>query len=171
MSTFVSPDVKSSFIDYPSPIGASVTFYFYNCCHECNGCHSAENLKFVDDRALHFEYDQFVDFVKLHCSRNYTKTVVFQGGDPLHDANFDIVSRFCKEYGDVYKICIFTGFEKDEVISKGLEGFTFIKCGKFDITKSRPSYKKCTEYVLASTNQNFFDKFYNQISTNGVLTF
>ena len=69
------------------------------------------------------------------------------------------------------EICIYTDADIEEVKKLKLNGFKFIKCGRFDTTKFIGS-NKTNEYLqLASKNQALYDKDFNLLSKEGIFYF
>lgn len=159
--------IKSTFLDWPSPDDMAVVLYIAGCKHNCPGCQSPD---LQDDRNFpQFDLDHVINVIRLKCKENRTNKVVFSGGDPIyHNEQLQKIIDDLKK--DKFEICIYTGFEYDEIKSK-INGFDFIKTGVYDKTKRQESKKTDFEMVLASTNQKFFNGRGKLLSKNGILKF
>ena len=100
-----------------------------------------------------------------------TKKVVFQGGDPLFYTNRTFLKDFVK-INITYSVCVYTGYTIDEVKEDFKKGeVDYWKCGLFDESLKRISSKTDEEFILASSNQEFYDTNFKKISKKGILKF
>ena len=160
--------IEETFLDYPSPDGNAIILYFTGCVHHCPGCHSSALQKIVKYAETKEEIaEKLINFAK----RAETNKLVFLGGDPLLDSNFEITKYLVHTLSNDYDICIFTGYDIDTVKHLNLHGVKYWKCGKFIQDQYRTPKKTDEEYVLASPNQDFYDGNYNKLSENGILKF
>ena len=161
---------ETTFLDYPNPDDLALVVIMSGCSHNCLGCQNPQLQKLHEE----WTYDQeqaIILEIQQRCLRNETNKIVLSGGDPLNPCNRNLTIHICELLGNnpeyKYDICIYTGYDIEEVKEMGLTGFTFIKCGKFDAHSMRES-KKTDEYIqFVNETQNLFDKDYNQISKNG----
>ena len=160
--------LEETLLDYPDPEANAIIVYFIGCNHHCPGCHSPLLQKEVNYSETKEEMCQRI---KDLAKRADTNKLVFLGGDPLYDKNIELTRYFCTELGKTHDICIFTGYDIDDVKALNLSGVKYYKCGKFDQKIARESKKTDTMYVLASSNQDFYDSNYKKLSENGILTF
>ena len=167
---FVGSDI--TFIDYPTVDNWAVIFYFAGCCNNCNNCQNRElqNPEYKGGMILQDE-EELYNLVKKICKKHDTTKIVLSGGDPLYITNREIVKNFLNKYGSFYDICIYTGYSIDDVKEFGIQNFKFIKCGRYDETCKQISEKTEDHIQLASTNQNFYNAKYEQLSQNGILKF
>ena len=100
---------------------------------------------------------------------NKTNKIVLSGGDPLYGGNLDFTLRILKELKK-YDICIYTGCTIEYVKRMQFYGFKYIKCGIYRSDLKQVSEKTDDYMQLASSNQNFYNDKYEQISENGRLT-
>lgn len=156
-----------SFIDYPSAEEHAVIVYFSGCSHNCTNCHN-QQLQF---HGIGKEYtiDELLNHLIYECNRNKTNNVVFSGGDPLFSKNIEFVKEFLFKYYRRFNICIYTGYDIEYVKKHDIKGFKYIKCGVFKNSLKQESGNFEDRFQLASTNQNFYDENYNQISEKGIL--
>jgi organic radical activating enzyme len=131
----------------------------------------AWNRILKDKCNLSISVDDFNELVKRETLMNKTKNVVFSGGDPLFKENLEFVKEFLIKYGSLYNICIYTGHNIEYVKENNIKGFKYIKCGTFDNSKKRLSGNFGDQFILASSNQNFYDENYNLISEDGILIY
>jgi len=160
-----------AFQDYPDPEAHSIVVSFSGCKHNCAGCHNHmlanENYMF----ACEYDLDEFYGSLSYACLTNRTNFVCFQGGEPLYESNREFVKKFLEQYGNHFKICLYTGYSVDEVKSFGISGFDFLKCGKFEIDKIQYSEKTDEYFQLGSWNQELYDKDFNLVSDKGRYVF
>jgi anaerobic ribonucleoside-triphosphate reductase activating protein len=140
------------------------------CGHYCLGCSNLQLIEPTKD-SIKLTVDDFILQLKDYSTRLRTNNISFLGGDPLYKDNLDFMNALIKEIKEQYNICIYTGYNINYVINFVEGGFKFVKCGKYDIDLKQVSEKKDTYIKLASTNQNFYDANYKQISDKGVLYF
>ena len=162
--------LEETFLDYPSPDDSAVILFLPGCSHNCLGCQNPK-LQELHEEWTYEEEQEILQNLQRLCFRCDTNKIVLSGGDPLSPCNRNLTIHICELLGKnpVYKydICIYTGYDIEEVKEMGLSGFEFIKCGKFDAHSMRES-KKTDDYIqFVNTTQNLFDKDFNQISKNG----
>ena len=162
--------LEETFLDYPSPDDSAVILFLPGCSHNCLGCQNPK-LQELHEEWTYEEEQEVLQNLQRLCFRCDTNKIVLSGGDPLSPCNRNLTIHICELLGKnpVYKydICIYTGYDIEEVKEMGLSGFEFIKCGKFDAHSMRES-KKTDDYIqFVNTTQNLFDKDFNQISVDG----
>lgn len=158
----------TTFLDYPSPDDIAVVCIMSGCEHHCKGCQNLL-LQKICTRSEE-EIGSVIAELSELCERNETNKIVLSGGDPLHPNNRNLTKQICfylGQEGEGKDICIYTGYEINEVREMGLSGFKFIKCGKFDYDNQQKSEKTDDFIQLVNKTQNFFDSNYNQISREG----
>lgn len=164
---------QCTFIDYPSADDWAVIYFFSGCCNNCANCQNIklQSVEQTTYKSVISSAEDLYNIVIVDTKRNSTNKIVFSGGDPLFDSNRQLIKQFLDKYGNEFDICIYTGYSIENVQQFGIRNFKFIKCGKYDETCKQISEKTEDHIQLASTNQNFYDSNYNQISINGVLRF
>lgn len=159
---------EETWLDYPSPNDNAIIVYMTGCEHHCKECHSPV-LQIV--RKYSQPVNEIINTLREYAKRAETNKIVLCGGDPLHPANLNLTENILDSLSSEFDICIFTGYTIDIVKQLHLKGVKYYKCGKFDIEQYQKSGKTDEKYILASKNQNFYDKNYVQISENGILLF
>lgn len=158
--------IEETFLDYPSPDDVAAILFLPGCSHYCKGCQNFK-LQEIHDIWTKDEENKIILDLKNMCQRCETNKIVLSGGDPLNPCNRNLTIRICKELCNNFDICIYTGYEAEEVKDMNIIGFKYLKCGKFDCDNIQES-KKTDEYIqFINKTQNLFDKNFNQISTNG----
>jgi anaerobic ribonucleoside-triphosphate reductase activating protein len=148
-----------TFSDYPSKDGLAVICYIHGCEHNCKNCHNINLQKIEEDEEI-----IRLDDIENYCIRNNTNKIVISGGDPLYNNNKNFTKFICRELGEKYNICIYTGYSIDDV---DFNGFKFIKCGKYDIERKQESFKTDDFIQFASSNQKLYNYKKELISNRG----
>ncbi|MBL0725926.1 MAG: 4Fe-4S cluster-binding domain-containing protein [Alphaproteobacteria bacterium] len=158
--------------DYPEPDSFAVSVYMMGCENNCAGCF---NVKFQDysnkENTKKMNLKQFVSELEDFCRRSQTNKVVLLGGDPLFKKNISFVKKFLEIYSEQFEICIYTGYNIQQVKNNQLAGFKFLKTGLFIQSEKQPSFKEDSSMQFASANQKLYDKNYTLISSNGLYNF
>lgn len=160
--------LEESWLDYPSPDGNAVAVILTGCEHHCIGCHSV-GLQKVKTYAE--EPKKLTLRIKEFCKRACTNKIVLLGGDPLLCSNLGITRYLVDNLSSEYDICIYTGYDIEYVKKLQITGVKYFKCGKYLKEFSRDSQKTDSSFILASSNQDFYDGNYNKLSNNGILNF
>jgi len=161
---------KVSFLDYPDPEKHCVSIYTVGCNHYCADCCNPQ-LQKDDKEGEVIDYFLFEKELKDFCKRNKANSIVLLGGDCLYEKNIEFTKLFLKRNSKKYNICLYTGYEIDYVIQNKIEGFKYIKCGKYNIVQKQISSKTDTEFILASKNQKLYNSNYQLLSKDGVYKF
>jgi anaerobic ribonucleoside-triphosphate reductase activating protein len=149
-------------IDHPRS-DFSVIVYLSGCEHNCLECQNPD-LQEIQYQSVDYIYDRVESTLTTLPAID---ALVFSGGDPLHPSNVYTVRNIMRAYQ--LKYCIYTGYNVEYVKTLNLPKFELLKCGKYDNKLSQKSGKYKDKFVLASSNQCFYDTNYNIISENGVL--
>lgn len=159
--------VSESFLDYPDNSSLSLIFYMPGCNRNCKDCQNKDLQNFEGFRDI-----DIITSSLYELSLSYkTNKLCLQGGDPLYKENLYFTKYLLSKLGKLLDICIYTGADIEEVKKLKLNGFKFIKCGRFDIAKFIGS-KKTNEYLqLATKNQALYDKDFNLLSKEGIFYF
>jgi organic radical activating enzyme len=156
----------TTFSDYPDPINIAVIVFLSGCSHNCKGCQNPA-LQKIHEKFSEQKNKQIVEKIKKLCKDNNTNKVVLSGGDCLNDCNISTTKKILNELSEDFDIIIYTGYSIEEVHKKGITGYKFIKCGKFDCNNIQP-VKKTDEYIqFVNKTQNLYDHSEKQISANG----
>jgi organic radical activating enzyme len=167
---------SSTFLDYPDNSSHAVIAYLMGCNNNCKNCHNYrfKDRVIYDDEVKTYNVYDFCKEVRKRLSANRTNKLVLSGGDPLSSFNLDFTRELLnnKPFCDSCDICIYTGHDIEYVRENIPFGtFKFVKCGQyFDNLSKKPS-KTLEKFVLASSNQNFYDNRFELLSDSGVLRF
>lgn len=171
ISTKIIYPFSATFIDYPDNYSYAVLIYFLGCSHNCIDCHNPE-FKFLNhSNAVEMNIDLFHDKLLLFCDKNKTNKIVFTGGDPLFSNNREFIRLFLDRYSNIFDICIYTGYNIEQVKMFNIKGFKFIKVGNYEKDKSQQSFKNDDYLQLASINQEIYNENYILLTCNGVMNF
>ena len=159
--------VSESFLDYPDNSSLSLVFYMPGCNRSCKDCQNKD--------LQNFEGFTYIDIIASSLYElsiaSRTNKLCLQGGDPLYKDNLPYTKYLLSKLGKTLDICIYTGADIEEVKKLKLNGFKYIKCGKFDIKKYIGS-KKTDQYLqFASKNQALYDENLNLLSKEGIFYF
>lgn len=161
---------ETTFLDYPSPDDIAVVCIMSGCEHDCLGCQNPKLQELHEEWTYSQEQNIILELQNL-CFRNETNKIVLSGGDPLNPCNRELTRHICELLGKnteyKYDICIYTGYDVEEVKEMELSGFTFIKCGKFDAHTMRKSEKTDDYIQFVNDTQNLYDSNYRQLSNFG----
>jgi organic radical activating enzyme len=103
---------------------------------------------------------------------NRTDKVVLTGGDPLFYENLGFTIGLMKILSDRgMKIALYTGETHSNVKMFGIKGYEFVKCLPYEESLAQKQEKDDTKMVLASRNQQIWDKHGNLLTIGGVLRF
>lgn len=158
--------IEETFLDYPSPDDIAVIAFLSGCSHNCFGCQNSK-LQELHGEWTKEEKEEIILKIKNMCQRCETNKIVLSGGDPLNPCNRNLTVCICKELGNNFDICIYTGYEIEEVKNMNIIGFKYLKCGKFDYENIQKSEKTDKYIQFINKTQNLFDKNFNQISIDG----
>ena len=166
-------DIKFSFQDYPDPEKSCILVYLSGCSHNCPSCHNKElqnSSAGIITTAL-----ELINYLYALSEKFKTKSVVFQGGDPLFGANVEFIKEFIglnKLINKKYEICIYTGYNLEYSKSFFEKGeINYFKCGLYKEELHRESKKTNEEFILSSSNQEFYNTNFKKISKKGILKF
>lgn len=164
----LAPSYNISFLDYPDRSEWCTTLYTLGCPHMCSGCHN-EILKNKD----YPEYDEFTVgelyvFLSELAERNQSNNFSIMGGEPLAPWNVEFIAQllFHNTISEEFNFCIYTGYDIDYVMKRGIYNAKYLKTGLYDSTKPTP---KRDNFCLGSTNQTIYDENFKPLTINGVL--
>ena len=163
---------ETTFLDYPSPDGMAVVVIMSGCSHNCPGCQNPL-LQKIYERSED-EIGQIIGKISELCERNDTNKIVLSGGDPLNPANRNLTKQICYylgKNGEGNDICIYTGYTYPEVEKMQIDGFKYVKCGRFDKDNMQKSEKTDDYIQFVNKTQNLFDDAGNQLSVDGKFYF
>lgn len=155
-----------TFLDYPHPEKDAVIVYLCGCEHNCYNCQSPELQEFINDTQCYFTAIQKIQDRIRSCK---VDSLVISGGDPLHPKNLCLTKTLCRWFKNVEKmnICIYSGYDLEHIKTLKIEGFDYIKGGKY-VESLKQLSDKTDDYIqFASSNQFLIDTNYNVVSENG----
>jgi organic radical activating enzyme len=170
---FIRLPLSLSFQDYPERDEWAIVIYCQGCNRSCNGCHNSELQSEIGD--IEISSDILNDLLQENLPKFMTNNIVFSGGDPLMSRQIDSLRDFLIKYGHQYNICIYTGANKKEIKEKmnGITTIKYFKGGQF--LEERKTVEKIGKdnfrFQLATENQFFLDRNFNEISSKGVLCY
>jgi anaerobic ribonucleoside-triphosphate reductase activating protein len=160
---------SATWLDYPDTESLAIVVYFEGCSHNCSGCHNPELQKY--GAGMDYTPYQLLHYTMGLSEMYRTRKLVFSGGDPLYEENRDDVKEFLR-INKYFDVCVYTGYEIEQVREFGISEFEFIKCGKFvRELKDEHSGKGSKRFVLASKNQRLYNKDLTQISEDNIFNF
>jgi organic radical activating enzyme len=171
ITTKIIPPTFFTWLDYPDDESQALVIFFMGCEHKCIGCQNEifQDREYKD--AVDYSIKQLYDEVYSICYQHKTNKIIFSGGDCLDPANIDFTKQFVKNYGNIFDICIYTGYTINEIKSKDIKGFKFIKTGRYDEKCKQESIKTNSYFQLASSNQEIYNQNFNLVSRNGRMYF
>lgn len=149
-----SIELDETFLDYPDPEGTAVIFFLSGCPHNCVGCQNLELQEPVEYTETPKELCERIAEFSKRCDTN---KIVISGGDPLSKNNIEYTRAILEHLKGNFDICIYTGYTYDTVKTFHLDGYKYIKCGKFDIKNKQKSYKDDEKMQFASPNQELYE--------------
>lgn len=161
--------LKETWLDYPDDESSAILVYFYGCYNDCYGCHNTQ-FKFTNN-IPYINVKQFYELLIKESYRYKTTHIVFSGGDCLSKNNIDFTKEFLNLYSNLFDICIYTGLTIEEVKQNKVEGFKYIKVGKYDKDLKQESIKTDEYFQLASSNQEIYDNTFRLLSDKGKMQF
>jgi len=170
LTTKIVNPIGTTWQDYPDPESLAVIVYFLGCENSCNNCH---NPLFKSRGYNHKDYTIKQLYTELFdlCYRSKTKCLILSGGDSLSSLNVEFTKQFVRSYGNIFDICIYTGYNIEYVKLNGIKGFTFIKTGLYDETLKQESIKTDNYFQLASTNQEIYNQGFTLCTRDGRMNF
>ena len=164
---------QTTWLDYPDNKSLAIIVCMLGCDNCCKGCQNPDlkNFNYENNSIVDYTIDSFCNELMVECKRQRTNKVVFSGGDPLSSFNIDNVKQILERIGSLVDICVYTGHTVDYCRKNKVSGFKFLKCGGFDLTKYRQSYKNDDEMCFASPNQELYNDNYKLLSVNGIFKF
>lgn len=160
--------ITDTWLDYPDDESQAVEVFMQGCPFNCKFCQNEHLQEYKNSEKI--TYEEYTEGITKHLKTTRTDKVVFVGGEPLFKANNNLllIQQFLKDYGKKYGVCIYTGYNAEEV---NIKGFTFLKTGKYIQDKCQEVYKTSKAMQFASTNQKLYDKNYNLLTINGKIKF
>ena len=167
-----------TWLDYPDDCSYALIATCLGCDNNCSGCQNKElqNYNLDEEFNENFKFcsttvEDFYSALCLGCNKNKTNKVVLSGGDFLFYKNLPFTKELLKINNRYLDICIYTGHTIEYVKQHKIEGFSFIKTGKYDITCKQESVKNDKYFQLASSNQEIYDSNFNLLTYLGRLNF
>ena len=138
-----SVDYKGSIVDGP---GIRTVLYLQGCEQRCDGCHNASTWNIDEGKTVPIDV-----LCKEIITKSMTKKITISGGEPLLQtpAVLELIKKLkCHNFN----ICLYTGYELEDVPEELLEQLDYIKVGRYE------KDKRCTTIdYIGSTNQRFID--------------
>jgi anaerobic ribonucleoside-triphosphate reductase activating protein len=161
-----------SFLDYPDNESNCISIYILGCEHNCKDCSNPnfQNINYESKDVLKIDVNNFFQLLKNFTEKRYTKKITLLGGDPLFSTNL-IFTKELLIKNIFYDICIYTGYEIDYLKKHNIKGFSYVKCGRYDISLQQKSFKNDNMIQFASKNQKLYDKDFNLLSYDGIYKF
>jgi anaerobic ribonucleoside-triphosphate reductase activating protein len=165
--------LKVTFIDYISNEDWAVLIQLVGCDNDCIDCQNKElQNKDYDIDILKMSPQEIINELNTAKLIGCDKIkVVLSGGDPLYKYNIDWTRELLKLSSKEFDYCIYTGYNIDYVKKNNINGFKFIKTGKYDKNNKNVTEKTDNNFVLASTNQQIYNEKFELLTNNGVLNF
>jgi len=161
---------STSFLDYADNESLAIIVYIMGREHKCKGCHNPQFSDFNYKNSYLINEKEFTKLIEDVSKKHRTNKIVFEGGDPLHPQNIKFTKNILRKLKHL-NFMIYTGYDINYVKENKVNGFKFLKCGKYVEEKKQESRKTDFKFFLASKNQKIFDSELNLLSENGVLNF
>lgn len=165
-------EISTTWSDYPDNESNAIIVFFSGCSHGCTGCHNKELQNFKNGNSV--SPQELMDKLSTISFKEKTDKIIFEGGDCFFERNRADTLEFLDKYGELFEICIYTGYSIDEVKEFGLKkgSFHFIKCGKYNETqKDIHSGKDEKQIIFASKNQRLYNSDFELISQDNCFLF
>ena len=120
--------------------GIRVVLWVSGCSHHCKGCHNP--LTWNPKHGLEFD-EKARGEIFYELATDYVSGLTLSGGDPLHEANREAVTKLAKEVKEIFPdktIWLYTGYKHEEVAD--LEVMKYVDVlvdGKFEKEKADPN--------------------------------
>lgn len=134
-----SIDYRGSFVDGP---GIRSLLFVQGCNKHCIGCHNKSTWD--TSGGYDIEVTELAEDIKSHC---INRKLTITGGEPLlqYDELIALITKL-----DGFNICVYTGFEEEEIPDSLFKHVDYIKAGPYIA-----SLKTTTDPFIGSTNQRF----------------
>ena len=169
MTRILQP-IQTTWLDYPDNESLAIIVCMMGCD---NGCFMCQNPDFQNPFYLNstkeYTVESFTKEIEYLCERNKTNKLVMSGGDPLAPCNIEFTKKFLEI--TTFDVCIYTGHNLDWVKQFNVNGFKFVKCGKFDYKTFRESLKTDDMMRFASPNQELYNNNFDLLSKDGIYYF
>lgn len=161
-----------SFLDYPDPSFMCLNIFFSGCDFRCKNCSNPE-LQLPSEKFREYTLAECVENILAMVVKAKSDNICLIGGDPLSNYNREFVKELLNElatYED-FNVCIYTGYDVEDVKRMNLTNFTYLKCGKYEHDLRITSGKTSEHMQFASTNQELYTSKFEKLSNNGLYTF
>lgn len=162
--------ITSTWLDYPDIESIAVEVFMQGCSHACEFCQNKELQTFKNNTK---SYASLVAQIEQNLKKYRTNKIVFVGGEPLanENTNLSFIKRFLNDYGAVYDVCIYTGYNIEYVKKNKVAGFKYIKTGRY-IPSLQKQVEKNEDYMqFASENQRLYSQELKLLTNKGKLNF
>jgi len=140
-SFLIMSGISSSFSTVDGP-HSRIVLFTQGCTHFCEGCHNQDTWDLKNGSLMAVE-----DVVSEAKRLATNERITISGGEPL--IQYDAIMTLIESLSG-FDICLYTGFEMDEVPNELVEKLTYIKVGKFV-----KSLQTSTKPYVGSSNQKF----------------
>ncbi len=134
-----SMDFHGSFVNGP---GIRSLLFLQGCSRHCEGCHNPSTWSHKDGKE--YEVDELATVIRSECTN---RKITITGGEPLEQK--EALGLLLQEL-EGFDVCLYTGYELEEVPEDIIEHLTYLKTGKYVISK-----RTTTIPFIGSTNQRF----------------
>ena len=125
--------------------GMRSVLFLQGCRKNCKGCHNKQIQE--HGKGTMKDMDELVQFIEENCCN---KKITISGGEPLEQMDsLEVLLGELRKRN--YDICVYTGWELENIPKRILNLVDYIKTGGF-VSELRSSY---LQYV-GSTNQHLF---------------
>jgi len=167
----ITPLLTLSSQDYPERSGWCIEIFVFGCDFSCPECSNSTLQSKQPNLGRAVTVEALVSEVLKLSRNNNVKYLTILGGDPLALQNREFILEFCKQLKPHLDICIYTGYDIEEVVKIGFDSFNFIKCGVFDINTYQTPEKTDDYLQFASANQKLYNNAYELLSHAGKYLF
>jgi len=134
-----SVDYRGSFVDGP---GIRSLLFTQGCNRHCIGCHNKSTWD--PSGGYEISVKELAEEIKSNC---VNRKLTITGGEPLLQYD-DLIALIMELNG--FDICIYTGFEEDEIPDHLFKLVDYIKVGPYNA-----DLRTTIEPYIGSTNQKF----------------
>jgi anaerobic ribonucleoside-triphosphate reductase activating protein len=144
---YIKKMVEYDLVNNPDSKFGAFTIWFAGCTLGCEDCFNKD----LWERSNGIEYDvvEVVDKIMSATRRFGIKEVIFLGGEPTEQEEYDLTILAINLYNAGLKIWLYTGLEFEEIPHNLKRLMTVIKCGRYVSSLK-------TDGIPSSENQQFY---------------
>ena len=124
--------------------GNRAVVFFQGCLAKCPGCQNEKSWNLLDSHIV-----KIVDLAKELEKKAFKNRITISGGEPLLQPKALI--SLCELLKD-YDLCLYTGFNKEDVPSEVIKNLHYLKVGRYI-----KDLRNITIPYIGSSNQMFID--------------